>query len=133
MENSVKFYNCQVRLGGSLLHTVPKTRISGEEVRILRSLHGDDSIVELREVGRADDKWTRAEELNSLADRYSSEPDKRDGRRLVEKVFGLTLDDFDSWLMDKEIAEEARMDEQRALQAMNQQSTAPLQRFIAPS
>jgi len=132
MENPVKFYNCQVRLGGSLLHTVPKERISGEEVRILRSLHGDDSIVELREVGKAGN-WTRQEELNSLADRYSSEPDKRDGRRLVEKVFGVALDDFDTWLMDKELAEEARQDEEKALRAMNSQTNVPLPRATAPS
>ena len=132
MANPVKFYNCMVRLGGSLLHTVPKQRISGEEVRLLKHLHGDDAIVELREVGIAQD-WTRNEELNVLADRYSSEPDKKDGRKLVEKVFSITLDDFDTWLMDKELAEENRQDEEKALRAMNSQANAPLPRATAPS
>lgn len=132
MANPVKFYNCMVRLGGSLLHTVPKQRISGEEVRLLRHLHGDDAIVELREVGIAQD-WSRNEELNVLADRYSSEPDKKDGRKLVEKVFGTSLDDFDSWLMDKELAEEDRQDQEKALRAMNSQANAPLPRATAPS
>jgi hypothetical protein len=130
--STVKYYNCQVRLGGWLLHTVPKSRISGEEVRILKHLHGDDSIVELREVGVATAE-TREEVLNALADTYSSDPEKHDGRKLVEKVFGVTLSDFDSWLMEREIAEETRQDEQRALQAMNQQATAPLPKFVAPS
>ncbi len=130
--STVKYYNCQVRLGGSLLHTVPKKRITGEEVRLLKHLHGDDSIVELKEVGAATDE-TREEVLNALADSYSSEPDKRDGRKLVEKVFGVTLDDFDSWLMTKEIAEEERQDEARALSAINAQANAPLPRFVAPS
>ena len=130
--STVEYYNCQVRLGGSLLHTVPKSRITGEEVRLLKHLHGDDSIVELKKVGAATDE-TREEVLKALADSYSSEPDKHDGRKLVEKVFGITLDDFDSWLMDKEIAEEARQDEARALSAINAQANAPLPRFVAPS
>lgn len=130
--STVKYYNCQVRLGGSLLHTVPKTRITGEEVRLLKHLHGDDSIVELKEVGVATDE-SRDEVLNALADSYSSEPDKRDGRKLVEKVFGISLNDFDSWLMNREIAEEERQEQQRALQAMNQQANAPLPRVTAPS
>ena len=93
-------YNCRVRLGGSLLHEVPKERISGEEVRLLRHIHGDDAIVDLRELGTLEG-YTRDEELNSLADRFAQEADKRDGRKLVEKVFGVSLDDFDRWLLNK--------------------------------
>ena len=94
MEAPVKVYNCVVRLGGSLLHTVPKERISGEEVRLLKAIHGDDAIANLKEIGHLDG-WARDDELNMLADRYSQEPDKRDGRRLVEKVFGTLLTNFD--------------------------------------
>ncbi len=111
-------------------------RITDEFVNALRLVAfvfaGDDAIVELREVGIAQD-WSRNEELNVLADRYSSEPDKKDGRRLVEKVFSITLDDFDAWLMDKELAEEDRQDQEKALRAMNSQANAPLPRVTAPS
>ena len=111
----VKVYNCVVRLGGSLLHTVPKERISGEEVRLLKSIHGDDAIANLKEIGHLDG-WARDDELNMLADRYSQEPDKRDGRRLVEKVFGTLLTNFDAWLLAKEEEREAEEAETAVMQ-----------------
>lgn len=115
--DTIKFYNCQVRLGGSLLHTVPKKRISGEEVRLLRHLHGDDAIIELKEVA-AKTETTRVDELNDLADRYSQDQAKFDGRKLVEKVFSVTLDSFDSWLADKEASESERQEHTEELAAM---------------
>ena len=115
----VKVYNCQVRLAGSLLHSVPKMRISGEEVRLLKTLHGDDAIVELKEIGSLDG-WSRNDELLDLADRYSVEVGKADGRKLVEKVFGVMLNNFDDWLLTKELAEEDRKDEAAALQQLEQ-------------
>lgn len=115
MEAPVKVYNCVVRLGGSLLHTVPKERISGEEVRLLKAIHGDDAIANLKEIGHLDG-WARDDELNMLADRYSQEPDKRDGRRLVEKVFGTLLTNFDAWLLAKEAEREAEEAETAVMQ-----------------
>ena len=123
MEQHVKVYNCQVRLGGNILHSVPKIRISGEEIRLLKSLHGDDAIHEVREIGTLDG-WSRTQELNDLADRYSSDPDRIDGRKLIEKVFGITLDSFDDWLMNKEIAESVRQDEAQALQQIEEGANA---------
>lgn len=114
MTQAVKVYNCRVRLGGSLLHEVPKERISGEEVRLLRHIHGDDAIVDLRELGTLEG-YTRDEELNSLADRFAQEADKRDGRKLVEKVFGVSLDDFDRWLLNKEAEAEDHAEQRQAL------------------
>lgn len=120
---AVKVYNCIVRLGGNLLHTVPKVRISGEEIRLLKAIHGDDSIAEVKELGTLDG-WTRDEELLDLADRYSTDVEKREGRKLVEKVFGISLNDFDDWLMQKEIAEAGRQDEVQALRAIEESATA---------
>lgn len=114
---TIKLYNCVVRLGGSLLHTVPKKRISGEEVRLLRHLHGDDAIDALKEVA-ATTETTREEELNDLADRYSQDQTKFDGRRLVEKVFSVTLSSFDNWLAEKEANEVARQEQNEELAAM---------------
>ena len=120
--DTIKLYNCVVRLGGSLLHTVPKRHISGEEVRLLRHLHGDDAIVEIKEIA-AQTETLRADELNDLADRYSQEPTKFDGRKLIEKVFNVTLDSFDKWLADKEDAENQRQDETATLAAIEAQAT----------
>lgn len=120
--DTIKLYNCVVRLGGSLLHTVPKKRISGEEVRLLRHIHGDDAIAEIKEVA-AQTETLRSVELCELADSYSSDPTKVDGRKLVEKVFGVVLHDFDSWLADKENAEAERQEQTEALAAMDAKAT----------
>lgn len=114
---SVKVYDCTVRLGGGLLHTVPKSRISAQEIRLLKHIHGDDAIVGVKELGHLDG-WTVNEELNSLAERYSQEPDKRDGVKMVEKVFGVVLSDFDSWLLAREEERERQEAETEVLQAM---------------
>lgn len=119
---TTKLYNCVVRLGGSLLHTVPKHRISGEEVRLLRHIHGDDAIAELKEIAAQTD-ILRTDELCELADRYSSDPTKIDGRKLVEKVFNTVLTDFDTWLADKEAAEGERQEQNEALAAMDAKAT----------
>jgi hypothetical protein len=115
--DTIKLYNCVVRLGGSLLHTVPKQRISGEEVRLLRHLHGDDAIAEIKEIA-AVTETLRKDELCDLADRYSSDPTKLDGRKLIEKVFNTVLADFDTWLADKEAAESDRQEQTEELAAM---------------
>ncbi len=120
--DTIKLYNCVVRLGGSLLHTVPKQRISGEEVRLLRHLHGDDAIAEIKEIA-AVTETRRTDELCDLADRYSSDPTKIDGRKLVEKVFNTVLADFDTWLADKEAAEEERQEQTEVIAAMDAKAT----------
>jgi len=123
MSNFVKMYSCVVRLGGSLLHTVPKDLVSGEEIRMLKHIHGDDSIANLKEVGVLEG-LTRDEELRSLADKFSQEADKRDGRALVEKIFGVTLTDFDDWLLRKQGEAEEVEQEAAALRALNDAAAA---------
>lgn len=122
-DGAVRVYNCSVRLGGSLLHSVPKIRISGEEVRLLKTIHGDDSIIELKELG-ALSGWTRMEELNDLADRYSTETGKGDGIKLVEKTFGVTLAGFEDWVDQKQQAAEDRAAEDEALRRLEQSASA---------
>jgi len=122
-KEEIKVYDCLVALGGNLLHTVPKRRITGEEIRLLQTLHGQDAVSQVREVG-ALDGWTREEEFHDLADRYSQDPTRIDGRKLVEKVFGVTLFNFDAWLAKKEEDEEQRQDAAESLAAIEEAATA---------
>lgn len=60
-----------IRLGGSLLHTVRKHKISPAEVVVLRAVHGDDAVAEM-ELDRAE-PTRRAEELEMLVTTYGEE------------------------------------------------------------
>lgn len=122
-QEQIKAYDCVVALGGNLLHTVPKRRITGEEIRLLQTLHGQDAVSQVREVGVLDG-WTREEEFHDLADRYSQDPTRIDGRKLVEKVFGVNLFNFDAWLAKKEEDESDRLDAAESLAAIEDAATA---------
>ena len=122
-QEPMKVYNCMVMLGGEVFHTVPKTRITGEEIRLLQALHGEAGVSQVKEVGMLDG-WTREEEFHDLADRYSQDPSRADGRKLVEKVFGVTLFNFDAWLAKKEEDEEQRQDAAESLAAIEDAATA---------
>ena len=122
-KEEIKVYDCLVALGGNLLHTVPKRRITSEEIRLLQTLHGQDAVSQVALRG-ALDGWTREEEFHDLADRYSQDPTRIDGRKLVEKVFGVTLFNFDAWLAKKEEDEEQRQDAAESLAAIEEAATA---------
>ena len=44
----MRFYNAKVRLAGSLLHEVYKERLTAPEVMLLRTIHGQDAVVDLK-------------------------------------------------------------------------------------
>lgn len=73
----MKFYNCKVRLAGSLHNEVLKTKISAPEVIILREKHGNDAIVDLTEVAK--DHLDNLKERERLTEEYGL---------IVEKLFG---------------------------------------------
>lgn len=64
----MKLYSCKVRLSGSLYNEVPKSDVTAPEIQILRVLHGDDAVAEIRETGR--NKVGQAEERARLIEAY---------------------------------------------------------------
>ena len=46
----MKYYDCKVRLAGTLNNEVLKNNISAPEIQILRHMHGEDAVVEIKEV-----------------------------------------------------------------------------------
>lgn len=66
--------NIQLRLGGSLLHTVPKTDVTPAEILVLRALHGEDAVTSVRPTKFDKTRRHEAEfeRLSTLYDRAAS-------------------------------------------------------------
>jgi len=64
----MKRYDAAVRLSGKTHHEVAKAGLSAAEITILRTLHGDDAVVRIRE--RTNDKSPHGEERAKLHQRY---------------------------------------------------------------
>lgn len=43
----MQFYQCKVRLAGSLMNEVFKADVSAPEIMLLRAFHGDDAVVDI--------------------------------------------------------------------------------------
>lgn len=44
-------FSCKLRLNGSVLNEVPKINVSAPEIIVLRSIHGPDSVVDMKLTG----------------------------------------------------------------------------------
>lgn len=75
-------YNCLVNVGGSIRTEVPKTNVTAAEIAVIRSLHGDDAVTAIVEVG-ANDKRSHVGERERLIHAYGFKP--------VEKLFGTQI------------------------------------------
>ena len=113
---TVQLFNCELRLGADQMHTVPKFGVTKAEIRIMRDIHGDTSVVKVEEAGQKE--VNEMEELYALASQYSTVLDRRAGIRRVERLFGITLDGFQEW-SDRQfdLQEERRRDSQAQAQA----------------
>lgn len=75
----MKLFNCNVRLGGNVLHDVPKYGLSEMEIRVLQSMHGDDAVYGIKSAGEVE--RSDHEEASILADTY--------GAKRVSEVSGI--------------------------------------------
>lgn len=71
--------NLTLRLGGSLLHTVPKTDVTPAEILILQAIHGQDAVIDIRPVKfdkkvRVEDEWERLTLAYDRAGSFRSAP-----------------------------------------------------------
>jgi hypothetical protein len=100
----VDLYDCAVRLGGNMLHTVPKTGINAWEVRLLAHIHGgNDAIADRKKVGIVTIADRQAEYFR-LARTY--------GSKAVQKVFpDADFLDYESWLNQQVAAEEEQRED----------------------
>lgn len=113
---TVQLFNCELRLGGDQMHTVPKFGVTKAEIRVMRDIHGEASVVKVEEAGQKE--VNEMEELYALAAKYSTVLDRSGGIRRVERLFGVTLDGFNEW-SDRQfdLQEERRRESQAQAQA----------------
>ena len=86
----MKTYSCKVRLGGSVMHEVPKDEVTAAEVTILRYIHGDDAVLEIKPVGDID--RSDVAELDRLRETYGQTGDGdviSPRKDIVSKLFGI--------------------------------------------
>lgn len=67
----MKLYNFRVRVGGNILHEVPKIGGTEIEIRMMRKIHGDDAVVAIKTTG--EDDRTEEQEMARLMDVYGEE------------------------------------------------------------
>lgn len=115
----MELFDCTLRLGGNIFHTLVRNGVTDREIRLLRAMHGNDAVVDLKKVG--DREIVEREELFSLVRKYSTSADtltntdgaRLTGRRLVERVFSVSLHDYDGWL-EQQVELETMEREERA-------------------
>lgn len=67
---------CKVRLNGDLLNVVPRSDITPPEVILLRAIHGEDSVIDIKQTGS--DKRQHREEYDRLFEKYGEAPDGKE-------------------------------------------------------
>ena len=65
MREKVKVFNCEVRHGGDVMHSLYKEGVSMREIRVLKAIHGTDSVVNVKDAGEKE--IDEAEESYELA------------------------------------------------------------------
>lgn len=95
-------YNCRVRHNGNVLHEIPLYGITNRELVLLKNIHGADAIVGVTKVGEVerDDKLEYFRIIEKFGSRDDMEATARMKQR-VEKLFSVTLEDFEAWLSSK--------------------------------
>jgi hypothetical protein len=111
MKTKVQMFNCEVRHGGDVMHSLAKEGISQREIRVLKAIHGSDAVVQVKEVGERE--INEQEEAYELALRYSKTMNPRHGVALVERVLNADMSGFDAWMRDREAFAELERKEKR--------------------
>jgi hypothetical protein len=97
----MNLYNCKVRLHANPLDEVRKKNVTAGEIRILRQIHGEDSVIEITKTGakamslnpdKAGDIRTEAEERDRLEQVY--------GEKAVAQLFGARQQPIDTELQE---------------------------------
>lgn len=80
----MQVYRCKVRLAGNVQNEVPKIEVTAAEIIVLRHLHGEDAVVDIKPTTM--DKRSHEEERDRLSRLYTAVT--KDGVPVVEQLFG---------------------------------------------
>jgi hypothetical protein len=112
-----ELFDCEVRLGGNINHTVTLKGVSIYEISLLRAIHGEDSVPsrDMKSVGVKD--IDSLDEMHRLSRKYANTSDAMSGKRLVERTFNTVLHGYENWLAEtSELEEMEREEAQRKAQ-----------------
>lgn len=54
-----ELYSAVIRHAGKRSYEINKKNLTAGEIIVLRAIHGDDSVVNIKDTGRRDDKWLK--------------------------------------------------------------------------
>ena len=104
-KQKMEVFDCLVSLGNNendvVTLTVPKSKITATEVRILRAIHGAGAIKKQEKAGEIE--MDERELQMRLARNY--------GVERVRKILGVELEDFDNWVAESEEMEQMERDQ----------------------
>lgn len=100
-KTKVEIFNCRLRLAGNINHDIPKPLVTMREMRLMRAMHGEDSVIEIKPADPAHAEIDEREEYMHLSRQYTNTSDPMSGRKVVEKVFGVELSEYPQWLEDQ--------------------------------
>lgn len=90
-----KTYDITVRLGGDIMFTVFKEKVTVRTITLLQKIHGVAGVVDIKEAGEV---WlNETEHFYELALEYSKTMNPKHGLKLVEQTFGVNLVGFTNW------------------------------------
>lgn len=81
----MEIYNCKVLLGGSRENEVRKLALPAPEVMLLKHIHGDDHVIEVKHIGTSEIDGAQVREILALT--YANDQDPRTAP-LLREVFG---------------------------------------------
>lgn len=125
-----QLYNCEIRLGGSTMHTQVVKNVTQREMKLIKHIHGGGGVANVVPVGKA--VIDETEELYHLAIKYSKTMNPKHGVELVEAVFRVSLDGFDQWNIQRLEADDvARENVQRSKNKLAARVTAAKDKAVA--
>lgn len=113
----MQIYSAKIRLGGLLHHEVRKDELTASEIIVLRGIHGDDAVVDVKPLSNGDGslydvkRSSKAERARLLA-LYRKDQ--------VEKVFPTDFSALPQTLVDVDEAELDEEDELEGIEAVDE-------------
>lgn len=117
-KQTLELFDCRVIHGGYKDHEIPKYGITATEIRLLRAMHGEESVRDNEiKPHMVAGKHATIEvdpkmELFDLARRYANTADPMSAKKAIEKAFGTTLIGYDKWVAEVIDSEQNARDEE---------------------
>lgn len=125
-KRTIELFDILLRHQGNKDHEIPKAGVSATEIKLLRAMHGEESILDAaikphvvagKHITRDVDLKT---ELFELAKKYANTADPMSAKKKIESVFATTLVGYDKWV--SELMEIEQMEQEDAMKRRNEEA-----------